>query len=292
MTQVKHTACPNPKARCTLAKPQRGIRHVAPWVFFWKRNRPPPMQVLCIPAAKPTEYCTPIKPDSTQAVILAAGKGTRMSPLTETRPKPMQMVAGKNLIEWKLEALPDEIREVVIVIGHQGEQIKVYFGDAWRGKAIRYVVQKELNGTAGALWAAREHLHERFLVMMGDDLYAKEDIARILDHERAIGGQEIINKEVGGEILSNPDGTFAGMNEPWHFVEHGLMNTGLYVLSTEIFAYDPVPVGGSSTEFGLPHTLTVLAKDMPVAIVRATKWLQVTTPEDLQKATEFVSMKQ
>src|SRR3989338_10703547 len=91
-----------------------------------------------------------------QAVILAAGKGTRMLPLTETRPKPMQMVAGKNLIEWKLEALPDAVSDVIIVIGHQGELIKEYFGDSWKGRLIRYATQKELNGTAGALWAARE----------------------------------------------------------------------------------------------------------------------------------------
>jgi len=112
----------------------------------------------------------------TQAVILAAGKGTRMLPLTETRPKPMQEVSGKNLIEWKLAALPEAIRDVVIVVGYQGEQIREFFGDMWHGRSIRYVVQEKLNGTAGALWSARNLLHGRFLVLMGDDLYAKEDI--------------------------------------------------------------------------------------------------------------------
>lgn len=225
-----------------------------------------------------------------QAVILAAGKGTRMLPLTETRPKPMQEVRGKNLIEWKLEALPESIRDIIIVIGYQGEQIKEYFGDTWKGKKVQYAVQKELNGTAGALWAARELLRGRFLVMMGDDLYAKADIRRMLRYPWAIGAQEIVQQEAGGEILTHPDGTFAGMLESKHFVEHGFINTGLYMLTTKIFTYEPVPIGGSTTEFGLPHTLALLAKETPVAVVKASKWLQVTTPEDLQKAIEFVSM--
>ena len=201
----------------------------------------------------------------------------------------MQMVSGKNLIEWKLEALPEMIADIIIVIGYQGEQVREYFGDTWGGKSIRYVVQNELNGTAGALWAARGLLREKFLVMMGDDLYGKEDLLRMLEHDWAIGAKEIVRKEVGGEMIVNQDGTWGGINEQKHFVEHGFMNTGLYMLSRKLFEYDPVPISDSSLEFGLPHTLVILAKDIPVAMVKATKWLQVTTPEDLVRAEKFVA---
>lgn len=229
-----------------------------------------------------------------QAVILAAGRGTRMLPLTETRPKPMQEVLGKNLIEWKLEALPPSVCDIVIVIGYQGEQIRGYFGDAWKGKPIRYIVQRELNGTAGALWKAKDLLREKFLVMMGDDLYERADILGILEHDFAIGAGEVWKKEVGGEMIVNPDGTFAGVNEPKHFVEHGFMNTGLYVLSPKLFDYDLVPIGmpahagNSSAEFGLPHTLAALAKEIPVVMFPVSEWFQVTTPEDLLRAEQFV----
>jgi bifunctional UDP-N-acetylglucosamine pyrophosphorylase/glucosamine-1-phosphate N-acetyltransferase len=223
-----------------------------------------------------------------QAVILAAGKGTRMLPLTETRPKPMQEVLGKNLIEWKLEALPETVCEVVIVIGYQGDQIKGYFGDSWKEKPIRYVVQEELNGTAGALWAARDLLRGRFLVMMGDDLYAKEDIVAICTQEFAVGVQKIVGKEIGGEMIANADGDFAGIIEEKHYIEDGLQNVGLYILDERIFDYPLTPIGGSSTEFGLPHTLIALAKTFPIHMLLVTKWLQVTTPDDLVRAEEFV----
>ena len=211
-----------------------------------------------------------------------------MLPLTATKPKPMQEVLGKNLIEWKFEALPPEVGEIILVIGYQGEQIRDYFGDTWKGRSIRYVEQKELNGTAGALWAARALLPGRFLVMMGDDLYGQEDLVAMLQHEFAIGGVEVKEKEVGGEILTDTNAAFTGIVESKHYVKAGYVNTGLYMLDERIFEREPAPIGGSSTEFGLPHTLLLLAKDIPVAVVKATKWIQVTTPEDLVRAEEFV----
>lgn len=224
------------------------------------------------------------------AVILAAGKGTRMLPLTETRPKPLMNVAGKNLIEWKLELLPPEVTDVVLIIGYQGEQIKAYFGDTWKNKTIHYVEQTELNGTAGALFAAADILADRFLVMMGDDLYAKEDVEEMLKHDFALCVKKIFSTEMKGEIFQNPDGTFRGINEEKHYVTEGLMNTGLYMLDRRIFNYAPVPIGGSSTEFGLPHTLALLAKDIPVHVATTTKWFQITTPEDLLSAENFVGV--
>ncbi len=226
--------------------------------------------------------------DKLSAVVLCAGKGTRMLPLTETLPKPLQIVCGKTLIEWKLLALPEEVRDVILVIGHQGDQIRKYFGDAWGNKTIRYVVQEELNGTAGALLAARSLLGERFLVMMGDDLYAKEDIQKLLMLPWGVCVIEVENKEMKGEMLVDAEGNFCAINEEVHFTESALMNTGLYMLRREIFDISPVPIGGSSTELGLPHTLAVMAKLVPVQLIRTTRWMQITTPEDLCLAESFV----
>ncbi len=224
----------------------------------------------------------------TQAVILAAGKGTRMLPLTRTKPKPLQEVLGKTLVEWKLEVIPPSITEVILIVGHQGEKIREYFGDVWKGKVIRYAEQKELDGSAGALLSATDLLHGRFLVMMGDDLYVKEDVERLFSHDLAVLVQEVENKEMGGEMLANPDGMFSSIHEAKHLVVRGLVNTGLYMLDMRYFEYPPVPIGGSSTEFGLPHTLAIMAKEVPVHMVSATAWMQVSTPEDLDAAGGFI----
>ena len=116
-----------------------------------------------------------------QAVILAAGRGTRMNELTTAVPKPMLDVAGKPLLEYKLDALPDFVEEVVLIIGYKGDVIQAHFGDLYNGKRILYVEQETMNGTAGALWCAKDLFHERFLVMMGDDIYMKEDVDRCLE---------------------------------------------------------------------------------------------------------------
>src|SRR3989344_7054333 len=111
-----------------------------------------------------------------QAVILAAGRGVRMGEVSKVTPKPMLSVLGKNLIQHKIDILPKEIDEIVIVTRHLEEQIHGFFKDNYDGRKITYVTQEELNGTGGAVWQAKEKLGDRFLVMMGDDIYIKKDI--------------------------------------------------------------------------------------------------------------------
>src|SRR3989344_5309327 len=111
-----------------------------------------------------------------QAVILAAGRGTRMNHLTENTPKPMLNVGKMNLIEWKIDALPNEVDEVIVIVGYLGDQIKAHFGENFGDKKMIYTEQKELNGTGGALFLAKDFIKGKFLVMMGDDLYSKEYI--------------------------------------------------------------------------------------------------------------------
>jgi bifunctional UDP-N-acetylglucosamine pyrophosphorylase/glucosamine-1-phosphate N-acetyltransferase len=225
---------------------------------------------------------------SIQAVILAAGKGKRMLPLTLHTPKPLQVIAGKTLIQRKLEILPNEVTEVIIVVGHQGDRIKEACGCAWKEIPISYATQHQLDGTAGALWSAKHLLGERFLVMMGDDLYAREDVERILSYEWAVLVSEVRNKEMGGEMIANPDGTFCGIVEPRHFVKKGLVNTGMYMLRKEIFDIDPVPVDGAPHEYGLPQTLGSLAERIPVPMISTSKWIQITSPEDLSRLDTMI----
>ncbi len=227
-----------------------------------------------------------------QAVILAAGRGTRMKELTDSVPKPMLTVLGKTLIEHKLDALPESVDEVIFIIGYQGDTIRAKFGDSFGGRTIRYVEQEKLDGTMGALALARPYLTERFVVMMGDDIYAKEDIETSLaTPDWSVLVQETERMASGGKMVMNDVGHIVAIEEGDHTGTSGLMNTNMLVLDPRVFEYPMVPKAAGSDEYGLPQTVLAASKasGIPLHAVPATFWIQVTAPEDLAKAEQILS---
>lgn len=227
-----------------------------------------------------------------QAVILAAGRGTRMKDLTNDIPKPMLQVLGKSLIEHKLEVLPETVDEVILVIGYHGDVIRAAFGDSWNGKRIRYVVQEELNGTMASLALARPYLTGRFVVMMGDDLYAREDIDTCFaSPDWSVLVQQTDSMGAGGRMVMDEAGHIVAIEEGDHRGKPGLMNTNMLVLDPRIFDYPMVPKATGSDEYGLPQTVLAasLASGIPLRAIAATFWFQITAPEDLVAAERVLS---
>lgn len=110
-----------------------------------------------------------------KALILAAGKGTRLRPITDYLPKPMIPLHGKPLMEWVLlHLISCGIREFVIAVSYLAEQIENYFGDGERwGVKIAYSYNTVPTGKAGEIWRARHLLashQEGFLVVPGDTI--------------------------------------------------------------------------------------------------------------------------
>lgn len=112
----------------------------------------------------------------TQAVVLAAGRGTRFAPLTDFMPKPAVEVAGLPLIVRVLRSLPSFITRVVIVVGYKGDVIRGMLGDVFEGRDLVYVAQPHQTGTASAFLCAKPHLdlEQPTLVAYGDDLVCPE----------------------------------------------------------------------------------------------------------------------
>lgn len=222
-----------------------------------------------------------------QAVILAAGKGTRMRPLTYDIPKGMLPLKGKPILEYIFSSLPEEVDEVIIVVNYLGQYIQEYFGTEYKGRKIHYILQEVLNGTGGAVHSCKHLLKDKFLVLMGDDLYLKDDIERMVENGLSVLAYEIENPKRFGVLKMDEEGNLVDIVENKSEMKgKHLINTGTYMLNKKFFDYDLVPI--SETEFGLPQTMMKMAKDYPVKIVKATEWFPIGFPEDLPKAEEAI----
>ena len=224
-----------------------------------------------------------------QAVILAAGKGTRMRELCHDCPKPMVKLLGKPLLEWRLATLPESINEVILVVGYLQEQIKEYFGDQWQGRKITYVTQEILDGTGGAMRVLQPHLTGRVLVTNGDDLYHKDDLEELSVDESeggAVIGMDVEDAAKYGLLEVDDEGKLWSITERPHERQVGVVNTGTYIITDKFFDYPLVPI--SDTEFGLPQTLVQVAGEYPVRVLKARAWQPVGCPEDIPDAEAFI----
>ncbi|MEK7601235.1 MAG: nucleotidyltransferase family protein [Patescibacteria group bacterium] len=225
-----------------------------------------------------------------QAVILAAGRGTRMGALTDSTPKPMLQVAGKTLLEHKFDALPADVDEIIMVVGHMGGVIQSHFGGSYGNKRILYVEQENpQGGTAEALWLARDFLHDKFFVMNGDNIYGAEDMAECAKYEWAVLVQKKQHMgRAANVVIDNQSRIVAVVENITDSKSPGLTNTALYVLDMRIFDYPAIPKAEGSTELGLPQTMMQAAKDVPIQAVEASLWIEIKEPDDLQKAEDIL----
>ena len=219
-----------------------------------------------------------------QAVILAGGKGSRMKKLTHDTPKTLLRFGEKTLLEYTLHKLPKIVDEVIIVIGFAGPKIRDHIGDSFEGKQIQYIVQEEQRGTGHALFRTQSLLKDRFLVLMADDVYSSEAIKEASTHSAAIVTYPSIWIPGKADIVSDNSGNLSDIvfykEDPKRMIR---INTGLYVLPIEIFQYEPVQFSENG-EYSLPHLILTASQSVPIVVLETNSWLQVNTPEDLERA--------
>ncbi len=217
-----------------------------------------------------------------QCVILAAGKGTRLRPITDNLPKPLVKVSGKTLLDHIVEALPSAVKELIIVIGYRGDMIREYCGENFHGRSVTYIEQIEINGPAKALWLAKDLIKGRFLFMFADDIHGKDDLARAVSYSRSILATTSDTPERFGVIVRNPDGTIAEMIEKPSSPSSNLVATGPMVLDQNIFSFPPEsPI---NNEYFMPEIIMRYKEKYPIAVVEEHLWLAIGYPEDLERA--------
>jgi NDP-sugar pyrophosphorylase family protein len=222
-----------------------------------------------------------------KALIFAAGRGIRMMPLTDDRPKPLLELMGKPLLTRIIESLPAEITELVLVVGYKGEMIRSYFGGETEGRKITYIEQKEQLGTGDALMSCRALIGEgeRFLVLYADDMHDSEALARAVDGERlAIFVARVQYPERFGIVVTDATGRVTGLEEAPKKPKTDMAVTGAYILDSDIFGYPPArePNG----EYYINSMLIPYMKEREVFAEVESFWLPIGYPEDIQKAEE------
>jgi bifunctional UDP-N-acetylglucosamine pyrophosphorylase/glucosamine-1-phosphate N-acetyltransferase len=221
-----------------------------------------------------------------QAIILAAGEGTRMRPLTWTKAKPLLEVAGKSLLERNLEQLEKAgCDSAVIVVGYRSEQIKQAFGDRYGTLKLSYVLQAEQKGTGHALLQAEQLAEEKFIVLMGDDLYGAQDVKACWNAGLSIAASEVKDPQRFG-VLVVSGSRMMDVVEKSAQPPSNLANTGLYCMDKRIFAELRDVKQSPRGEIELTDAVRALAKTAEVKLVKADGWRPIGYPWDLLSVSE------
>jgi len=170
-----------------------------------------------------------------QAVILAAGEGRRVRPLTKNRPKAMIPVANRPIIEYVIEALvKNGIREIIVVVGYRKEQVTRYLNKL--DIPLEVVIQNKQLGTANALLSAEAKIRDNFLVLPGDNYIDPSSIARIMGLSNAMLVKEHPSPSNFGVVMLNAGHVTQIIEKPENAPSF-LVSTGIYSLTREIFSH-------------------------------------------------------
>ncbi len=236
-----------------------------------------------------------------KAVLLAAGKGTRMQRLTAFRPKPMLELCGKPMLEHIIVALRDSgIEEFVLITGYLAEVVESYFQDGKRwGVRIGYVRQPVQNGTGAAFRLAREHVGERpFVAGFGDIIVSLNNYSRLirsflqLSCEALISLNWVEDPYQGASVyLDETDAVIDIIEKPpkgssashWN-------NAGLMIFDPLLFAYTAKLKPSPRGEYELTGAIKAMVSDKHR--VRGFKldgfWSDVGRPEDFEAASRAI----
>ena len=236
-----------------------------------------------------------------KGVLLTAGEGTRMRPLTLTRPKTMLQVGGKPILQYNLEALRDAgIRDIIMVVGYKKEAIENYFGNGSSfGVNIDYITQEKRLGTAHAINSVHDIIDDEFIVLNGDiivdpelivDLIAKyesEEASSILmltevEDPSSFGVVEIENGIIKN-IVEKPAPGEAPSN---------LINAGIYLFDKTIFDAIGKTEKSKRGEYEITDSLKIQMGENKIVrgLKSDHKWIDVGRPWELLNVNEhFIS---
>jgi len=223
-----------------------------------------------------------------QVVILVAGEGTRLRPLTLTKPKPLLPVANTFALKHNLDQLPKRVKEVILVIGYKREMIRKEIRVRYKGMKIRYIFQEKQQGTGDAAKKAAPFLRNKFLLLYGDDFYDKEDIKRCFLKEPSISLKKIENPSNFGVIIVKGKKVIKLIEKPKKSISN-LVNSGLYFLDKSIFNFKIKKSKRGEYEF-TDYLKRLIEKDK-LYFSLAKNWMPISHLWDLFGVNKFLLKK-
>jgi NDP-sugar pyrophosphorylase family protein len=220
------------------------------------------------------------------AVILAAGLGTRLRPHTLETPKPLLLVQGRPILDWALAALPSVVDRVVVVVHYLADQVETYLRGQKHVRQWETVLQEKPQGTGDALRMCREQLgSDRFLVVNGDDLYGTADLAALCRCPAGLLVQMVNEPRRFGIAFLKPDGTLDRLVEKPNLDGRFPANTGAYLFPRQVF--DIELKLSARGEYEITDYVSALAAGGPFQVIEAKFWLPIGTIEVWQQAQKM-----
>jgi UDP-N-acetylglucosamine diphosphorylase / glucose-1-phosphate thymidylyltransferase / UDP-N-acetylgalactosamine diphosphorylase / glucosamine-1-phosphate N-acetyltransferase / galactosamine-1-phosphate N-acetyltransferase len=226
-----------------------------------------------------------------KCVILAAGEGKRMHPLTYTRPKVMLPIANKPLLERNLiNAINAGLKEFIFIVSYKSEMVRNYFGDGEKYKVkIEYLNQGKPKGTAHAIGLV-EKFADDFIVLCGDTIFGGEDIKNLVKKKNSIGLFKVENPKEYGIVEIKNDKVikiYEKINKPFTDV----INAGIYHFDKKVFDFIKKTVKSPRGEYEITDTINMMAEKFDVSSVMLKEWRDVVYPWHLLDANEEVLKK-
>lgn len=214
-------------------------------------------------------------------IILAAGKGTRLRPHTETTPKPLLHVQGRPILDRLITALP-EVDRLIVVVNYLAEQVDDYLKSQMHIADWVTVLQAEPRGTGDALMACRDAVRsDTVMVLNGDDLIGKSDLQKLAQVPMGVLVHPVQTPESFGIVTQKPDGSLDRLVEkPKGLLPPQLANIGGYLFPKSVFDLTlPLSPRG---EYEITDAVSQLAATQRFEVVKANYWRPIGTVADWQ----------
>jgi len=234
-----------------------------------------------------------------QAVVLAAGEGTRLRPLTEDKPKGMVEVDGAPILTHCFDNLVDlGASELIVVVGYMKEKIIQHYGDEYEGIPITYAHQREQNGLAHALLTVEDHIDDDFMLILGDNVFEAnlQDVVRRQTEDRADAAflvEEVPIEEASryGVCDTNKYGEIVDVIEKPDNPPSNLVMTGFYTFTPAIFHACHLVQPSDRGEYEISDAIGLLLESgRTIDAIPLDGWrMDIGYPEDRDEAEQRLS---